>query len=111
MTKWTDEFRGAVTLCDRDAKIIYMNDKSALTFASYGGRELIGKSLLDCHNENSKQIINNLLANGGENVYTIEKKGIKKLIYQAATCENGEISGLVELSLELPPDMPHFIRE
>ena len=44
------------------------------------------------------------------NVYTIEKNGIKKLIYQSPWFENGEMKGLVELSLEIPFEMPHFIR-
>lgn len=111
MTNWIDEFRGAVTLCDRDAKIIYMNDKSAFTFSKWGGRELIGKSLLDCHSVNSTEQIKSILQNGGENIYTIEKNGKKKLIYQAATRENEEITGIVELSIELPADMPHHIRD
>ena len=44
------------------------------------------------------------------NVYTIEKNGIKKLIYQSPWFEKGVMKGLVELSLEIPFDMPHFIR-
>jgi hypothetical protein len=44
------------------------------------------------------------------NVYTIEKNGIKKLIYQSPWFEKGEMKGLVELSLEIPFNMPHFIR-
>ena len=46
-----------------------------------------------------------------KNVYTIEKKGIKKIIYQSPWFHNGEFGGLVELSLEIPFEMPHFIRE
>ena len=44
------------------------------------------------------------------NIYTIEKKGIKKLIYQAPWFQDGQLAGLVELSLEIPFDMPHFLR-
>jgi len=44
-------------------------------------------------------------------VYTIEKKGIKKLIYQAPWYENGEFSGVVELSIPIPFEMPHYIRK
>ncbi len=46
-----------------------------------------------------------------KNVYTIEKKGKKKLIYQAPWFLDGAFGGLVELSLEIPFEMPHFIRD
>jgi len=44
------------------------------------------------------------------NVYTIEKAGIKKMIYQTPWYQNGKVAGLVEISIEIPFDMPHFIR-
>jgi len=49
--EWVDGFGGAVTVCDREGTILYMNDKAVVTFAKYGGRELIGRNLLDCHPE------------------------------------------------------------
>ena len=45
------------------------------------------------------------------NAYTIEKNGVKKLIYQTPWYENGEFMGLVEFSLEIPFEMPHYIRK
>ena len=45
------------------------------------------------------------------NVYTIEKNGIKKLIYQSPWYVKGEFAGFVELSLEIPFEIPHFIRD
>jgi hypothetical protein len=45
------------------------------------------------------------------NVYTIEKNGVKKLIYQAPWYEEGQYCGFLELSLEIPFEMPHFNRE
>ena len=44
------------------------------------------------------------------NAYTIEKNGIKKLIYQTPWFMDGKFSGLVEISLPLPEELPHFIR-
>ncbi len=41
----------------------------------------------------------------------IGKNGVKKLIYQTPWIENGEFRGLVELSLEIPFEMPHFVRK
>jgi transcriptional regulator with PAS, ATPase and Fis domain len=107
---WIKEFPGAVTVCDAQGIIVEMNEKSVKTFEKDGGRELLGKNLLDCHSPASNVKIRELLATGATNVYTIEKNGVKKLIYQAPWIENGELKGLVELSLEVPFEMPHFLR-
>ena len=45
----------AVTVCDKEGVILYMNDKAKETFGSH--RDLIGKSLIPCHNERSRAII------------------------------------------------------
>lgn len=98
----------AVTVCDNDGIILYMNDKAKETFARHG--DLIGKSLIPCHNERSRAIIADLLASGGSNSYTIEKNGVRKMIYQTAWKENGKVAGLVEISMVIPEDMPHYVR-
>ena len=110
MGNWQKEFNAAITVCDLNGKIIDMNDKSAITFNDDGGYELIGKNLHDCHSQNSSDTINKLISERRSNVYTIEKNGIKKLIYQSPWFENGELKGLVELSLEIPFEIPHHIR-
>ncbi len=48
LSAWIREFPAAVTVCDRDGIILEMNDKSARTFASDGGYDLVGRNLLDC---------------------------------------------------------------
>jgi transcriptional regulator with PAS, ATPase and Fis domain len=107
---WIEEFPGAMTVCDRQGIILEMNARAAQTFASDGGRALIGCNLMDCHSERSRELIAELLASGRKNVYTIEKNGLKKLIYQSPWYQDGEFAGLVEISLEIPADMPHFVR-
>lgn len=87
-----------------------MNEKSAESFNGNSGSDLIGKSLYDCHSPSSCEIIKDLLASGKSNIYTIEKNGRKKLICQAPWYSDGHIAGLVEISIILPEDMPHFIR-
>ena len=108
---WVREFPGAITVCDRDGIILEMNDRAAQIFASDGGRELIGRNVLDCHPEPARTQLATLLATGASNVYTIEKNGVKKIIYQAPWQQDGRYAGFVELSLEIPFDMPHFVRE
>jgi uncharacterized protein YndB with AHSA1/START domain len=108
--RWSGEFPGAVTVCNAQGVILEMNNTSAKTFAADGGRGLIGSNLLDCHPEPSRTLVADLLARPRVNAYTIEKRGVRKLIYQAPWFEGGVFSGLVELSLEIPADMPHFVR-
>ena len=108
---WFNEFPGAVTICDPDGVILDMNERSAQAFAADGGRDLIGTNMLDCHPEPARSKVAELLRIQQKNVYTIEKRGVNKLIYQTPWFENGEYGGFIELSLEIPAEMPHFIRQ
>ena len=49
--------RAAVVICDLEHKIIYMNPVAVVRYDKWGGRDLLGKSLLDCHNEKSRTMI------------------------------------------------------
>jgi transcriptional regulator with PAS, ATPase and Fis domain len=109
--EWIQEFPAAITVCDAEGILLEMNDKAAKTFEADGGRKLIGSNMLDCHPEPSRTKTERLLAARDKNVYSIEKYGIKKLIYQSPWYKNGEFAGFVELSLEIPfGDLPHFVR-
>jgi PAS domain-containing protein len=111
MNDWKENVNFAITVCDEAGIITEMNPKACETFAKYGGKALIGKSLLDCHNEHSRGRIKEMLAGTPPNVYTIEKNGARKLIYQTPFYKDGKPAGLVELSLELPAQMPHHVRK
>ena len=80
------------------------------TFARDGGAELIGRNVLDCHPEPSRSQLARMLTERTPNVYTIEKNGVRKLIYQSPWYERGEYRGFVELSLVVPESMPHRVR-
>lgn len=108
---WAEQFPGGVTVCDTEGIIVYMNEKSAKIFEKDGGMALIGSNLYDCHPEPAAALLRELMANQRTNAYTIEKRGIKKMIYQAPWYRDGVFAGMVELSLEIPMDMPHFIRQ
>jgi PAS domain-containing protein len=107
---WIRNAPFAVTVCDAEGIIIEMNEKAVEIFAADGGRALIGANVLDCHPEPARSKLADQLGNGGVNCYTIEKNGRKKLIYQAPWFRDGRAAGIVELSLEIPSDLPHFIR-
>ncbi len=104
---WAKALSCAITVCDKNGVIKYMNDKS---LAINGGSKMLGANLFPCHNERSQEIIRRLLEKGESNSYTIEKKGVKKLIHQTPWYADGEIAGLVEISIEIPEQMPHYVR-
>ena len=100
----------AVTICDKEGKILEMNDKSRKTFIKPGQEDLICKNVLDCHPEPAHSLLADMLQNPRTNVYTIEKKGVKKLIYQTPWYVEGEFMGFMELSMEIPFEMKHCVR-
>ncbi len=53
--------RAAVVICDLDHIIIYMNPAAAARYEKWGGKALVGKSLLACHNDRSKEMINRVV--------------------------------------------------
>lgn len=109
---WAYRMNCAVTVADADCNIIYMNERSRETFAARGGADLIGHNLMEYHNERSQGIIRRLLADGGTNCYTIEKNGVRKMIYQTAwRDEAGNVAGLVEISMVIDSELPHYVRE
>ena len=107
---WMKEFPGAITVCDQDGVVVDMNDRAAATLEKDGGRALIGKNMLDCHPDPARSKVKEMLTSHARNVYTIEKNGVKKLIFQSPWFNNGTYAGFVELSLEIPFDLPHFVR-
>ena len=91
------ELNVAITVCDKEGKILQMNDKSQMT--NHG--DLVGQNVLDCHPEPARTKL----------VQLMEEHATNKLIYQTPWYENGEFMGLVEFSLEIPFEMPHYIRK
>ena len=108
---WVKGFIGAITVCDSNGIIVEMNDKAAESFREEGGRKLIGTNLLECHPEPAKTKLKRLMERREVNVYTTEKSGVKKLIHQAPWYVDGQYRGFVEISVEIPREIPHFIRD
>jgi len=108
--EWIKAFPAAITVCDASGILLEMNDRAAKTYEKDGGYALLGKNLLDCHPEAARAKTERLLAAQEKNVYSIEKNGIKKLIFQSPWFKDNQYAGFVELSLEIPFDVPHFVR-
>jgi hypothetical protein len=107
---WIKSFAGAITVCDAAGVILEMNDKAIEAFKEDGGKKLIGTNLLNCHREPARSKLEEMLRTQRHNSYTIEKHGVKKLIYQTPWYDNGRYAGFVEISLPIPFVMQHFDR-
>lgn len=105
---WAREMDCAITVCDANANIIYMNDASRRINSPEA--DIIGHNLRQYHPPRAIEIIDRLLREGGYNAYTISKRGQRKMIYQAAWRQGGQIAGLVEISMVIPEELPHYVR-
>ena len=106
--QWAADVNSAITVCDAEGIILFMNDRAREVFASHG--DLIGKNLFECHSPASCDKIRHMLATGESNAYTISKNGLRKMIYQTPWRSEGRIAGMVEISMVIPEEMPHYIR-
>ena len=116
-TPWPSHFPCAITVTDENGVVIEMNEQSRSTFAKWGGAELIGRPLADCHNEKSRRLLESMFAERRANHYTITKNGQRRIIHQLPWFHEPDASGerrfggFVELGISIPHDMPHFDRD
>lgn len=110
-TNWVKEFPAKITVTDIEGNIVEMNDASLEGYKKDGGAALIGKDVLACHPQPARDRLKEMMENQTPNVYTIEKNGQKKLIYQTPWYQDGKYAGFVEMSIDIPFDMPHFVRK
>lgn len=97
-----DMDRASVVICDLDHKIIYMNPAAVKRYAKRGGAALVGKSLLDCHNENSNGMIKKVVAwflqsTDNNMIYTYHNEKENKDVYMVALRDDrGTVIGYYE---------------
>ena len=97
-----DEDKCAVVICDVNHKIIYMNPSACRQYEKRGGAGLVGRSLLDCHNAKSGELIQRVidwfLASKLHNrIFTFHNEKENKDVYIIALRdENGELIGYYE---------------
>ena len=97
-----DQDRAPVVLCDLDHTILYMNPAAIRNYAKRGGEKLIGQSLLACHNPQSVEKIEQVIAwfqksRDNNLVYTFHNEKQNKDVYMVALRdETGELIGYYE---------------
>lgn len=97
-----DQDREAVVICDLNHIIIYMNPAAVVDYKKYGGAALLGKSLLNCHNPHSVEVIGKVVdwfaADASHNiVYTYHNaKHVRDVYMVALRDEDGTLIGYYE---------------
>ena len=94
--------KAAVVICDLEHTIIYMNPTAINRYEKWGGKSLIGQSLLNCHSDKSREMIIKVLdwfkASKDNNiVYTSYNEKENKDVYMVALRnESGELIAYYE---------------
>lgn len=98
----------SATVCDKDGIVVYQNK-----VAIKNDGNAIGKNLFNCHSAKTNEKIKAILETGTKNVYEIMQKGKRSLVYHTPWFEKdgGEISGIIELVMELPEQYPIINRD
>ena len=96
-----DQDRSSIVICNLKHEIIYMNPAAISNYAKRGGDKLIGRSILDCHNPESRdkiqQVVEWFAADESHNiVYTFHNEKQNKDVYMVALRDDGELIGYYE---------------
>lgn len=96
-----DQDRAAIVICNLEHEIIYMNTAAVNNYSKWGGDKLIGRSLLDCHNEESRkkifQVVDWFASDEEHNiVYTFYNEKQNKDVYMVALRDEGKLIGYYE---------------
>ena len=97
-----DQDVASVVICNLKHEIIYMNPKAVESYHKWGGEALLGKSLMNCHNPKSKEIIEKVVAWFEEDkehnrIHTFYNEKQAKDVYMVALRdEDGALIGYYE---------------
>jgi hypothetical protein len=108
---WVEECPAEITVCDAAGTLTEMNEAAGAIFADDGGRGLLGSDVLDCHTGADRIKMEELLARPQVNTYINEAKGTRTFFYHAPWYQDARFAGYVEISFDLPAEIPHFIRK
>jgi PAS domain S-box-containing protein len=106
-----NEIQNPITVCDINGIIVYMNKAAEKMLEKYDSKNLVGKSLYDCHNPQSNEIIKRLISNEESNSYFTLKNGVKKFVHQTPWYVDGKMNGLIEIVTVLPENTPILERK
>lgn len=92
----------SVVICNLKHEIIYMNPSAIKRYEKRGGKALVGRSLLNCHNSDSNNKIEKVIEwfrkdKNNNRVFTFHSSKENKDVYMTALRDgNGELIGYYE---------------
>lgn len=107
---WVKELPIEIMVCDTEGTILEMNAGAEVLFADDGGLDLLGTNVLDCHPEPSRTKLSGMMDKQLTNTYYFTEHGKKNFVFQAPWTKDGQYAGFVEISFEVPDEIPHFVR-
>ena len=97
----------AATVCDKEGIVLYQNERAIKRDGNVTGKNLYG-----CHGEEAGRMIRHMIETGTNNTYETISHGKHRLIHQAPWYdESGAVAGLIELSIDLPDNLPVLDRD
>ncbi len=86
--------KAPIVICNTEHTVIYMNDSAIKKYEKYGAAELVGKSILSCHNEKSCKMIIEITewfgkSKSNNTVYTSRNEEENKDVYMVALRDSG----------------------
>lgn len=108
---WVKEFPARLVVIDRNNTIIDLTEQAARVLSPGGSPELLGQSVLDCHPEQARVKLLELIQERKTNIYTYTREDQKYLVIQSPWTISGEFAGYFDLTIELPARIPHFDRD
>ena len=99
--------KSEIVISDENIDIIYMNEAAIQNHEKRGGADLIGKSLLDCHNAESQRQIKEMYAAYAEGdlrarQVRVERGNIARRSIMMPIMQDGRVKGCMELIVEEP---------
>lgn len=110
MSNWVKELPIEIMVCDAEGTILEMNAGAEVLFAGDGGRALLGSNVLDCHPEPSRAKLAGMMEKQLTNTYYSTEEGKKTFVFQSPWYRDGQYAGFVEISFQVPDEIPHFVR-
>lgn len=90
-----------IVVCDLEHIVVYINPAAAINYRKYEGFA-VGKSIFDCHNERSCDMIKKVVkwfgeSNENNKVHTFFNEKLQKDVYMVALRdENGSLSAIMK---------------
>ena len=98
MSALLDSLKNPLVFADTEHTISYMNKAAIERYSDRGGAGLVGRSLLECHNEQSQQMILEVLTamKDGEEERLITDNEKQRAYMRAVRSPNGQLLGYYE---------------